>query len=77
MLHLADAHGVGVLLAERNMAPQSRCAQIRMIGGLLTLGHAENSALPKAHGYAGQRIDMHGSRDRQLNLHQDCVAPGG
>jgi hypothetical protein len=41
MLHLADAHGVGVLLAERNMAPQSRCAQIRMIGGLLTLGHAE------------------------------------
>src|SRR5690242_12082714 len=32
ILHLADAHGVGVLLAERNMAPQSRCAQIRMIG---------------------------------------------
>ena len=30
--------------------------------------HAESSALPRAHGYADQRIRMHGSRDCQLDL---------
>jgi hypothetical protein len=29
---------------------------------------AENSALARAHGYAEQRINMHGSHDRQVHL---------
>jgi hypothetical protein len=48
-----------------------RAARARADTGGSTSDSAESSALPRAHGYADQRIRMHGSRDRQLDL-----APG-
>jgi hypothetical protein len=49
----------------------SQGTPMRSICALTPSGSPESSALPRAHGYAEQRIRMHSSRDRQLDL-----APG-